>query len=398
MESRLHTFWMAIHRYSGLVMALFLAFAAITGSMLCFMRPLDVALNSDLFLQPAAQAAPPVTLLVDRFQTTHPQWSVQSFPLSVGPDHRIPIKVAPAAGAMVSGVDQIFLDRATGAVAGARNDRPALNRRGAMEWLHDAHYTLLAGDWGRWLMGTIAVLWTVGTVIGVYLTFPTRGAFWKQWKRTWFFSFKTGFIKLMRDLHRSFGLWLLIPLFLLAFTSVAFNFLSEAYSPVIDRLFPEPVTEFPIAKGVPADGGRLSFTKAVERASRAGPKFGDRSHPASVVYDAEDDRIGVTLTDDGTVNYRAFGPIYLYFEAKSGRLANVVNPYRGNTNLTMIRVLYPIHSGRIAGPITVAVVFVCGLVTFGMCVTGVYLWWKKRGGRVAARRAQRRRKLAVVQT
>jgi len=48
--------------------------------------------------------------------------------------------------------------------------------------------------------------------------------------------------------------------------------------------------------------------------------------------------------------------------------------------------LYPVHSGRIAGPFGVAFIFVLGLVTVGQCGTGVYVWWKKRRSRITNRR------------
>ncbi len=45
--------WIWLHRYIGLVSCLFLGFAAITGCALCFVRPLDAAINADLFKTPA---------------------------------------------------------------------------------------------------------------------------------------------------------------------------------------------------------------------------------------------------------------------------------------------------------------------------------------------------------
>lgn len=396
MDSSFHRFWMTIHRYLGLAAMLFLGFAAITGSLLCFVRPLDAVLNGDLFYQQPVQNPPAVATLVDAFHAHHPEWIVQSFPLSVPNDMRIPVKVQPASSDAAQDVDQLFLARDTGVAVGARSDKPALNRRGAMQWLHDIHYTLLAGTWGRWLMGLMAVLWTIGTIVGVYLTFPSKGAFWKQWKRSWSFSFKSGLGRLMRDMHRSFGLWLLLPLLLLALTSVAMNLFAEGYEPLVDRLFPAPVTDIAPPKDARPSAGRLNFAGAVANARREAPQFEPQWMPASVLYDKADDRIGVTITDDGTVNYRLLGPIYLYFDAKSGRLADVADPYHNNRNLRMIRLLYPIHSGRMGGPLAVALVFVSGLVTFVMCVTGVYVWWKKRAGRVAAQRARKRRSVSAA--
>ena len=44
----------------------------------------------------------------------------------------------------------------------------------------------------------------------------------------WRFSFRSIFARLMLDLHRSTGLWLLVGVTMLAFTSVCLNFYAEA--------------------------------------------------------------------------------------------------------------------------------------------------------------------------
>lgn len=368
--------WMALHRYCGLVILVFLAFAALTGSLLVAVIPLDKALNGDLFSQGAVARPAEVPVAVDRFRAQHPEFTVVSFPLAVAANARIPVKVtSPGA------ISQVFLDRASGALAGTRDDSPAFTRRGAAKLLHGIHFTLMLGDYGRWFMGLVALAWLVSNFIGVYLTLPPRGAFWKQWKRTWKFSIRSPFPRQMMDLHRASGLWLIGPLTLLALTSVCMNFFAEAYDPLVERLMPEQA--LPLPRSDPA--GPLNFAIAAGQASKVAEAMDEGWQPATVLYDAELDHIGVTLSDDGLLNYRRLGPIYLYFEAPSGRLVEVVDPYHGNTHLALIRVLYPIHSGRIGGRTTIVIVCLLGLVIFAMCLTGLYLWWKKRPSRIGRR-------------
>ena len=52
----------------------------------------------------------------------------------------------------------------------------------------------------------------------------------------------------------------------------------------------------------------------------------------------------------------------------------------------MIRMVYPVHSGEVGGPLTVFLVFLLGVATAGHCITGVWLWLKKRGPRIAAKK------------
>jgi len=112
--------------------------------------------------------------------------------------------------------------------------------------------------------------------------------------------------------------------------------------------------------------------------------------PATALYKPDWNLYGVTLTDNGRLQYRALGPVYYYFDARDGHLANVVDPYSGDTGLALIRSLYPLHSGQVGGWPTVALIFLLGLATIEMAVTGLYVWWKKRKSRVAAKIAARR--------
>lgn len=383
--------WIAIHRYVGLVTLPLLLFAALTGVALVARQPIDRTLNADLFFQPAVKAARPVAPMVDRFAAAHPQWQVVSFPLAVGAGERIPVKVKPATPADPRGIDQLFLDRATGAVAGSRSSTAALTCRGFAEWLHDVHYTLLAGKWGRWLMGGVALLWFLSNLVGLYLTFPLRGPLWKQWKKSWRVSLKSVTARLMLDLHRASGLWLFVPLFFLALSSVALNFFTELYAPAIEAVFREPP---PIAITTAKQPRPLDFAGAVRAAEAQAAARGIARKPAMVINAVADGRIGVMMSDNGVINYHALGPVYYYFDRPTHQLAEVVDPYRGNPGLGWMRAAYPIHSGRIGGAITILLILLGGVVTAAQCVTGLYLWLKRRHARIAPRKARNRQRKA----
>ena len=390
-----HDIWLKLHRWFGVVAALFLAFAAITGCVLCFVRPLDAALNADLFKAPPVTSPVPVAEAVDRFQARHPELYVTQFPLALAPDQTIPVKVRGAAGVKLD-FNQVFLARDDGRLLGARSNAPAWTRRGAMELLHDAHYTLLGGDWGKWFMGVIALGWLLSNLVGGYLTLPRRRPFWRGWKPMWRVSFKSAFARQMLDLHRASGLWLFAALAVLAFTSAGLNFFTPIYQPAVERLFPPKPSPFtspaPFPKGV---AGHLSFTRAVELSEARRTATGERWKLATVIYQPGRELYGVTLTDDGRLNYRRLGPVYWYFASDGGRFVHADSPYGDDRSITLIRALYPLHSGRMGGAPGVALVFVLGIVTFAASVTGLYIWLKRRPPRVAARRAGRQRTSAA---
>lgn len=385
-------FWVVIHRYLGLASLAFLGIAALTGCLLCFERPLDETLNADL-VKRAAPAARPIDPIAaaDRFVRLNPDLQLLSVPVTVAADRNIPITVGPVPGTQAPAQDQIFLDRESGDPVGSRSTSPGWNRRQFVAGLLDLHFTLLAGDWGRWLMGGVALAWLLSNFVGFYLTVPRKGPFFKNWRRMWRFSFRSVFGRLMLDLHRASGLWLLIGITLLALTSVAFNFYDEAYEPIVTKIAPLKRPLFDQPAPFPGGGSpTLTYTDALALAHAQARKDGLDWTPATALYRPDWNFYGVTFTDDGTANYHRLGPIYYYFDARTGSFAHETNPYTDNAGLVMIRILYPVHSGKVAGNITILIVFLLGLATLEMCVTGFYVWWKKRASRVAAATARRR--------
>src|ERR1700760_1945838 len=77
--------WLAIHRYMGLATLVFLGLAALTGSLLVFVEPLDAALNPDLFKRP--EQAMPIDALraVAALEAARPELRARSFPLNPAP-------------------------------------------------------------------------------------------------------------------------------------------------------------------------------------------------------------------------------------------------------------------------------------------------------------------------
>ena len=71
-------------------------------------------------------------------------------------------------------------------------------------------------------------------------------------------------------------------------------------------------------------------------------------------------------------------------------MVEIDDPYHDSFGRKLTRSLYPLHSGDVAGPFGIALIFLLGLSTAEMCITGFYTWWKKRESRAAASAAARR--------
>ena len=382
-----------IHRYSGLVTLVFLAVAALTGCTLVFRGPIDRALNQDLFAASVSSASPSQTIAeVEAYSRAHPQVHVVSFPLNPGPNRSIHLSVATNPGASALPASEVFIDPADGSVIGERSPDAGLGRRTFVAKVAELHFDLLAGTWGRWFLGVVALLWFVSSLAGLYLTFPERGPFWSKWWRIWQFRRSSALPRLLLDLHRASGLWLLPFLLLLALTSAALNFFGEAYSPAVTALSPLEHDLFeqdaPYPDGATA---KLSFADALGVAERHAQSVGLDWRPATMLYLPDWNFYGVKFSADGVLDYRNLGPVDYYFDGNTGAYRHEVDPYTDSAGLRAIRVVYPLHSGEIFGWVTVLLVFVLGVVTLGQSITGLYVWWKKRASRVAARRSKQRK-------
>lgn len=401
MKGRMREFLLILHRYCGLVSLAFLAIAGLTGSLLVFREPLDRALNPDLFSvsRTTDTAVSRNVASVEAFLAEHPQLLVTGFPAQSAAGTSMQVEVSAKPGFAPPEFDEIFLDPADGSVIGQRAAGPGFGPRHFVSGVADLHFNLMAGTPGRLFLGAIAVLWLLGIVAGLVLTMPEKGSFWKKWWRNWQFRRSSSIPRLLLDLHRASGLWLLPFLALLAATSIALNFWTEAYAPTVTAISPLNYDLFdddpPFPQGTVPE---LSFAEILPLATAHAQNTGLEWQPAKILYLPEWNLYGVKFSPEGELSYRRLGPVDHYFDGDTGKWRHQVDPYSDSTGLALIRVVYPLHSGEIFGSASLVLVFVLGIVTFGQSVTGFYIWWKKRSSRMARRRTARNRLKGVELT
>lgn len=387
-------FWAAVHRYSGLAMVVLLTIAAVTGCLLCFEKPLDAWLNPELFAPRGTALVEPLAA-VERLEKAHPELVATYFPVNSPAGSNIALAVEAAPHQPPLGYDRVFLDRATGNVAGVRRTAPGWDRPHLMQGVYWLHFTLLAGNWGRRLMGLVALAWLVSNLVGIYLTWPLRRPYLRNWKRSWTFKWSSPLPRLLLDLHRASGLWLTLPLTALAFTSVAMNFFGELVVPAVHVMSPARPSPFdrpPLAAPV---GRAISYRQVLASGTALAARNGLRWAPATLQYEPGRGIVGVRFSPGGIENYRALGPVTYWFDARDGHFVYSDDPYTDSAGMKLIRALYPIHTGEMIGAAGVVLDLILGAVTIGMCATGAYLWLVRRGPRVSARRARRKRAAAA---
>ena len=377
-----------LHRYVGLALAAFLVLSGLTGSILVFQREIDAAINPDLWAVsgPGPRLAP--DQIAARISAWDPRVQARWIPIEDGkaPDIWVDARIDPATGTpYVTGFNQVFVDPVSGEIKGARPYGgwwPSVDT--LIPFIDMLHRSLtLPGLWGTWLLGIVAVVWALDCFVGAYLTFPRGRPFFKKWGVAWSIKKGASPTRLNFDLHRAAGLWLWGVLLILAVSSVSFNLEHEVFEPIVSMVSPISENAFEhrpmnfTQLATPAFG----FAEAIERARVAG------AVPANVAssglyYSPEQDGYGVAFGPHYTPG---LGPTWVYIDGQTGALIQRIQPGVGTGGDVFAQMQLPLHSGQILGMPTRLIVFVAGLATAGLSITGVIIWANKRRARRAVR-------------
>jgi len=406
METRsIRPFLGALHRWVGLAMAAFLFFSGITGAVISWDHELDEALNPHLLDARAKGAPRPSLELAREIEARHPDLEVTFFPLVAEAGHSLAFwvepKLDPKTGKLLEvDYNQVFVDPADGAELGKREWGAAwpLARENFVSFLYKLHYSLhlpkmFGSDlWGVWLLGVIAILWTLDCFVGFYLTLPARPSqsLWQRWKPSWLVRWRGGSYRVNYDLHRAGGLWTWGLLFAIAFTAFSMNLYREVFFPVMSVV--SNVTPSPFDLRTPKDEDqpiepRVKFEAIVPRAAAEAARRGWQQPAGDLFYSREYGIYGVQFfrPEDGHgaagVGHRA-----LYYDALDGRLLGDREPWKGTAADLFMQAQFPVHSGRILGLPGRILISLMGLVVAGLSLTGVVVWWRKRRARLVAGR------------
>lgn len=412
-----------IHRWVGLFMAAFLFTTGLTGAIISWDHELDEWLNPQLIhaSDPPSASLPAEGPVVwaDAIERSHPQVQVTYFPLAAEAGHSLSYWVEPRFDPEHGrfhevGFNQVFIDPASGRELGRRSWGAVwpLSRENFVSFLYKFHYSLHIPEmygidhWGVWLLGTVALLWTLDCFVGAYLTLPKRaqrtahapsrsglGEDRKSYGARWLPSFRVrtrgGTYKLNFDLHRAGGLWTWGLLFLLGFTAFSMNLYDEVFEPIMTKISDATPSIWTSREPHPPHAlarPGLSFEQIVASAKKEGERRGWHEAPGHVFYSREVDiyEVAYFAPEDGH-GAGGVGHKEVYFDGQDGHVLGDFRPWQGTLADLFVQAQFPVHSGRILGLPGRILISVMGLVVAGLSATGVYIWYKKRLSRLRAR-------------
>ncbi|MCW5607587.1 MAG: PepSY domain-containing protein [Nitrosomonas sp.] len=419
----MRVFWTIVHRWIGLVTAVFLFLTGITGAVISWDHELDELLNPHLVETHSSGPIQSPLLLAQQVEERYPEIAVQFIPLMVETGKSLELgvdaRVDPVTNRLFEpGFNQIFIDPVSGDELGKREWGAVwpISKETFVSFLYKLHFSLHLPEmwgidrWGIWLLGIIAILWTFDCFVGAYLTLPARKRsqhkaadwrsndasdteetsssaknFWQRWKPAWKIRTNASTYKLNFDLHRAISLWTWGILFIVAFTAFSMNLYREVFFPIMNnfsQLTPTPFeSREPRSKHEPITPV-LTFAETVAIAEEDAKEKGWQEPAGAIFYSQEFGIYGVQFhypeADHGT---GGAGHKSLFYDGMNGQYLGEVLPWKGTAADIFLQAQFPLHSGRILGLPGRILISLMGLVVAMLSVTGVYIWWKKRAAR-----------------
>jgi uncharacterized iron-regulated membrane protein len=168
-----------LHRWIGLTTAIFLVIAGLTGALLAFNDELNPQLFRAAPPGPDTQALDPL-LVREQVQVRFPGTWLHDVPLVLELGRAtvffLDSPADPATGKPAElPNNQIFVNPYTGDVQGARRWGDITQGwKNLMPFVYRLHYSLALDAAGGYLIGAVALLWTVDCFVGACLTLPIR--------------------------------------------------------------------------------------------------------------------------------------------------------------------------------------------------------------------------------
>ena len=387
---RIHAVAVFMHRWAGLGMTLFLILVGLTGALLAFRTDLERLLNPQLFAK-ARPGQNPLNLatLADRAEALAPQARVGYFVVERGQAvMAMRPRNNPATGKPYQlDFNHIFLNPYTGQELGRRLDGDLRQGRiNVMPFIYDLHATMAMGNTGGLILGIVALIWTLDSFVGLYLTLPrSKGPFWRRWKCAWQVKWRANSFRLNFDLHRAGGLWFWLLVLVFAWSSVMLA-LRPVYDRVTKTLFDYRDDSQLIASAMrqqPLDAPKLDWNAAQAAAeklmSEQAALYGFTiMRPYGMGYIPEFGVYSYAVRSSRDIRGHGWDTS-IWVDGNTGELRDVDLPSGQHSGNTVSTWLWGLHYGDVRDYLAYrTLVCIFGVVLVMLSLTGVYIWWKKR--------------------
>jgi len=381
---------LVVHRWTGLTMAVFLVFVGLTGTLLAFREPINRLFNPGLYVDANGRQPLDLATLAERAEAQEPKMSIWMF---TSEQHQALFHVFPRLDPVTNkpqaiNFDQLILDPYTGRELGHYGMEDWSNwRPNIMNIVYGIHTALATRSGYGWeFMGIVALVWTLDSLVAIWLTFPRGvGSFWQRWRQAWGVKWSANSTRVNFDLHRAGGLWLWPLLFVFGWSSVMFG-LPQVYEPVMHAVFGKPYLEEgiqPLVLPQPLLHPKLNWREAQTIGEKLMAEQGALHHfnitrPYGMAYVGELGGYSYCVRTSEDIRGHGWDTGVL-IDGNNGSLRSLFLPSGQNLGNTIGTVLWGIHYADLRDWFIYRLfIGFFGIFLAGLSTTGVVIWWKKR--------------------
>jgi uncharacterized iron-regulated membrane protein len=372
-----------LHLWLGLVCGTVFVVLGLTGNVIAWLPELDRMLNPGLLTAPVApgmaQGDPlrvspaAVQAVVDRLAAdpAYGRPSQVAFPAFAGDVYVATYRTPPVESSFDLAVSrQVMVDPSTLQVLGERNwgesgwSRPLL-----MPTLFHLHRYMVAGEFGKTLVGVCGIVMVIVALTGLILWWPRPT--WSSLKAALTVRYGGSLTKLNYSLHRAGGFFLVPALLAQGFSGSYMN-LPAVIAPVVNVVAPVSST----AKLENRDrtaGIALDVQSALARAQAVFPEARTSRiviPKAGLPYEIRVRQPNEIRHDDGATR--------ITIDSASGEVLRVIDPLGGKRGDSVLAWMFPLHTGDAFGLPGRIFITLFGLTPLVFMVTGVVVWLKQR--------------------
>lgn len=224
------------------------------------------------------------------------------------------------------------------------------------------HHTLLAGDFGDWIVTISGLLLLSNLVFGIVAAWPPRG----RWKTVLTPVNKGPAVARLYGWHRAVGLWVAIPALVLVGAGTLLKFEHS-----VGEMIGADAVSLPA--NPPAATPPVGFATAASAALGAIPG----STLTSVAYPKDDDATyRIRVLAPGEIR-RAYGAGIVLVDANTGAVRGTYPIAEASASRAFMSALYPIHTGESGGTVGRLLTGLIGVWLATMIVVGTLLWYRR---------------------
>ena len=361
--------WRKIHLYLGLFVGFMFAFSGLTGSALVFYQDIDEYLNPALLAVAPGGAYVPLTEITAAAESAAPVGAKATqlyFPRHPRGSMRVRFS-GPGDGQ--DALLDVVVNPFTAEVLGQR-------RWGGypMSFLYKLHYTLLAGDTGKTIVGVMGLLLICLLFSGIVLWWPKRSKFF----RAFTFRRSANGTWLMCNLHKTMGAYAAVVLIVIAFSGVYMIF-PQYLQPLIGMALPITKTD-PVGTSMKSANGKIRID-IDEVAAIANDRF-PHADLQRIYFPTPGDGVYRVIMRHPDEVRRTSGITQVWIDSYDATVLAVQQPKTMTSGQTFVSWMFPLHNGEAFGMPGRIIVLVAGFTPLILYVTGLIVWWRKRKARV----------------